>query len=218
MTAGLRTGDLHVLQWSGFDTEGGAFTWGTAPRRKTARPQRIAVPEALSPILRDWWERQGMPSVGLVFPALRGKRAGEGTKTRVSHADALRRDLQAAFKAYRAQHAELGNAVLDEVVPGEASPRWAELFKETELTRPVDFHSWRRRFVQVLSDIGMSAQQAQKLAGHADLSAHERYLRTSARLLEIPNEAMPDLSLRVLPQSLPKPETTFTVFQRATQD
>jgi integrase len=181
-----------------------------APRKKTARPQRIAVPETLRPILRDWWERAGRPSAGLVFPALRGKRAGEGTKTRVSHAAGLRRDLKAAFKDYRKQHARLGEAALDTVVPAEGSQRWRELFEETDVTRPVDFHSWRRKFVQALADMGMSAQQAQKLAGHADLGAHERYLRTSARLLEIPTEALPDLSSKVLPQFWAKPSEPVT--------
>jgi hypothetical protein len=77
-------------------------------------------------------------------------------------------------------------------------------------TRTVDFHSWRRKFVQALADMGMNAQQAQKLAGHADLSAHERYLRSSARTLEIPDEALPDLSSMVLPQVWAKPLAPVT--------
>ena len=64
MFGGLRTGDIHALQWTHFDTSStpelaGAFTWGMALRRKTARPQRIEVPESLRPILRDWWTRAG---------------------------------------------------------------------------------------------------------------------------------------------------------------
>jgi hypothetical protein len=59
----------------------------------------------------------------------------------------------------------------------------------------VDFHFWRRRFVQALADAGMSAQQAQKLAGHADLSAHERYLRTTSKTLVIPEAALPQLGV-----------------------
>jgi integrase len=202
---GLRTGDLHSMKWTGFDVEQGGFAWGIAPRKKTARPQRIAVPDSLRPILRDWWERQGKPTMGLLFPTLRGKRAGQGEKHGVSHAAAMRRDLQAAFTDYRDEHAVLGKDALDATVPAKDSARWRELFEETEETRPVDFHSWRRRFVQALADMGMNAQQAQKLAGHADLSAHERYLRSSARTLEIPSEALPDLSSRVLPHRWTKP-------------
>jgi len=209
MFGGLRTGDLHVMKWSGFDLptkpDELGFAWGIAPRAKTARPQRIAVPESLRPIIHDWWQRQGRPTMGLVFPALRGKNAGEGAKQGVSHAAAMRRDLQAAFKDYRAKHSRLGTEILDATVPAKDSVRWRELFEETAETRPVDFHSWRRRFVQVLADIGMSAQQAQKLAGHADLSAHERYLRTSTRTLEIPTAALPDLSSEVLPHRWAKP-------------
>jgi integrase len=201
MFGGLRAGDIHSLDWTRFDTKNGAFTWGIAPRRKTARPQRITVPESLRPILKDWWMRAGKPSEGLVFPALRGKRAGVGEKIRVGHAAALRRDLKAAFKAYREVNANLGPAVLDTIVPAEDSPRWVELFEETELTRPVDFHSWRRRFVQALADTGVNAQQAQKLAGHADLTAHERYLRSSAKTLTIPAGALPLLGVSWKPSS-----------------
>jgi len=49
------------------------------------------------------------------------------------------------------------------------------------------------RCVQALANMGMSEQQAHKLAGHADLGAHERYLRNSAATLEIPEAALPRL-------------------------
>jgi len=194
---GLRTGDLHALKWSGFDTTNDAFTNGKALRQKTKRPQTIEVPEMLRPILRDWWERQGKPASGLVFPCLRGKRAGEGTKIGVSHADALRRDLARAF----------GIEVLNTTsgkweVARDMSDRERELLEETEFTRPVDFHSWRRAFVQALADMGMSAQQAQKLAGHADLSAHERYLRNSTKTLTIPEAALPRLGVSWQPSTI----------------
>ncbi len=208
MFGGLRTGDVHALNWEHFDTNQGAFTWGMALRRKTARPQRIEVPQALRPILRDWWARGGKPTSGLVFPALRGERAGIGSKTGVSHAEAMRRDLQAAFIAHRKANPNVPADILDSFCPAKDSARWLELFEETEFTRPVDFHSWRRKFVQALADMGMSAQQAQKLAGHADLSAHERYLRNTTRTLVIPSEALPDLTPRVLPQARPKLENT----------
>ena len=142
----------------------GAFTWGMALRRKTARPQRIEVPEVLRPILRDWWVRAGSPLAGLVFPSLRGDRAGEGIKLKVSHAG----------EAHRKANPDAAPEVLDAYAPAKDSPRWAELFTETEFTRPVDFHSWRRAYCQSLANIGLSAQQAQKLAGHANLAAHER--------------------------------------------
>ncbi len=184
-----------------------------ALRKKTARPQRIEVPESLRPILRDWWTRAGKPTTGHVFPPLRGKRAGKDektgvthAKTGVSHAEAMRRDVQAAFTAHRKANANVPAEVLDTFCPAAKQPRWIELFEKTEFTRPMDFHSWRRKFVQALADMGMNAQQAQKLAGHSDLAAHERYLRTSARTLQIPSGALPDLTTRVLPQAQPKLE------------
>lgn len=97
MFGGVCTGDLHALDWQALDIEEGGFSFGWAPRKKTARPQLLEVPEMLRPILRDWWKRQGKPKAGLVFPALTGKEAGVGPKTGVSHAEALRRDLLRAF-------------------------------------------------------------------------------------------------------------------------
>src|SRR5690606_1828626 len=110
MFGGLRTSDLHALRWDGFDLPAvldggqaaGGFETGIAPRvkgsrrAKGGRPQRLAVPAMLRPILRDWWEHHGRPREGLVFPARRGARVGE-VKRQVSHAGALRRDLRRVF-------------------------------------------------------------------------------------------------------------------------
>lgn len=73
------------------------------------------------------------------------------------------------------------------------TPRELELLVETEFTRPVDFHSFRRAFCQSLAATGLNAQSACALAGHASLSAHERYLRNTTRTLEIPAAAVPQL-------------------------
>lgn len=199
---GLRTGDIHALTWEHFDlSNDGAFTWGMALRRKTARPQKIMVPEVLRPILKDWWTRAGKPTTGLVFPALKGKNAGKGAKNKVSHAHAMRADLKVAFKEHRKSNPEAPAEILDSYAPAENSPRWRELFEQTEFTKPVDFHSWRRKFVQVLGDIGLSAQQAQKLAGHANLAAHERYLQNTSKAATIPEAALPPLT-RIEPARL----------------
>ncbi len=208
-THGLRTGDMHAVKWEHFDTTlDGAFTWGIALRRKTARPQRIEVPEVLRPILRDWWTRADKPTTGLVFPPLRGKHATPDEKTgvyprakqHVSHAGAMRRDLQDAFEAHRKANPDAPAEVMDAFAPVKDSPRWTELFKETEFTKPVDFHSWRRAYCQSLANVGLSAQQAQKLAGHANLAAHERYLRNTAGVAVIPQDALPAL-VRVKPSA-----------------
>jgi hypothetical protein len=154
-------------------------------------------------------------AVAHVFPPLRGKRVGKDEetglgrqKTGVSHANAMRRDLKAAFIAHRKANSKLAAEILDTFCPAKDSARWNELFKESEFTRPVDFHSWRRKFVQALADMGMNAQQAQKLAGHSELAAHERYLRNTSGTLTIPIEALPDWTVReLLPRELPKLET-----------
>lgn len=173
---GLRTGDLHALDWSALDAAQGAFEWGWAPRKKTKRPQLLEVPPMLRGILRDWWERHGRPTSGPVFPTRRGKRAGE-KKGKVSHAKAFRRDLRRAFGV------DVWDAEACEFKAARAlTRRERELFEETEFTLPVDFHSWRRAFTQALGDADVNAQQATALAGHASLAAHARYLASSGKL------------------------------------
>ena len=227
MFGGLRTGDLHTLRWESFDVAGG-FTWGFAPRAKTARPQRLPVPEMLRPIVTDWWQRQGRPTSGLVFPALRdGKhsKAGTGEKHDTSHAGAFRDDLKRAFGLLRL--VEHRRTVADRRCASgkrevayrsweparEMTPREVELFTETASTKPVDFHSWRRAFVQALADAEVNAQQAQALAGHSTMAAHERYLRSSVRNLEIPIAALPRLTVLDPADPIASPPSNgFSVF------
>lgn len=181
---GVRTGDLHALRWDDFDVEHGAFAWGYAPRQKTKQPQRLEVPELLRPLLHDYWERAGRPQLGLLFPTRIGERVGEQRRS-FSHAESFRRDLQAAFRAAPAEVA----------APRPGSQRWAQLFEEGSRTRPVDFHSWRRAYVQALADADVNAQQAAALAGHASLAAHAMYLGGSDRARRLPAGALPNLQL-----------------------
>ena len=210
MFGGLRTGDIHAVTWSNFDVVDGAFAWGVAPRQKTERPQKFDVPEELRPILRYWWELNGRPTEGPIFPALRGKRAGE-TKMGVSHAEGLRSDLRRCFglETWNPETRKW-EATKNRKMTG----RERELLVATTMTRPVDFHSWRRAFVQALANTGVTAQEAQKLAGHADLGAHERYLKSSTKTLVIPAAALPDLSSRVLPQAWAKLQNPKSTIQQ----
>lgn len=211
MFGGLRTGDLHALDWSALDVSGG-FRFGWAPRKKTARPQKLIVPEMLRPIICDWWERQGRPIAGLIFPALRGENAGVGAKKGVSHADAFRRDLKRAFGlelAVTRKKVEADGSitlVIDKWIDNpkrKMTPREVELFEETEHTRPVDFHSWRRAFVQALADAEVNAQQAAALAGHSSLQAHAMYLNSTAKARELPAGALPNLRVATVNDDLP---------------
>lgn len=195
---GLRTNDLHKLTWQAFEIGAGEFARGWAPRVKTRRPQLLEVPTVLRPFLRDWWERQGRPTTGPVFPALRGRRAGEA-KGKVSHAQALRRDLRRAF-GIETWNAEKRRYELTRAL----TPREVELFEPTEHTEPADFHSWRRAFTQALANAAVNVQTSAALAGHASLSAHARYLANSGKARAIPEAALPDIQAT----SWPKPEAS----------
>lgn len=214
MFGGLRTSDLHAVQWEAFDTSnGGAFTWGLAPRKKGSRlakggkPQALVVPEPLRPILRDWWERQGRPTAGVIFPKRRGDEAlTREARKKMSHAKAFRRDLRRAFglEVFRQTGVDRkGNPVGDWEPGREPTPRELVLFRDGEWTRAVDFHSFRRQFNQALADAGVNAQQAKALAGHASMAAHERYLQNTQKARTIPVEALPVLGVQAIgPQRL----------------
>ena len=197
---GLRWGDIRALRWENFDTSNGAFAKGWAPRKKTARPQALEVPAVLRPILRDWWERHGRPTAGLVFPARRGKRAGEERKAG-SMARALRRDLMRAFGIV----VPAANTLVRSNNRPDARPTWVEarpmtareveLFEPTTFTKPVDFHSFRRAFKQALADSGVDVQASMALSGATDMAAHARYLLNTAKLQRVPEAALPSFSI-----------------------
>lgn len=182
MLGGMRTGDLHALHWEMFDLDG--FEWCRVPRQKTKAPQLLEVPGMLRPVLAKWWELAGSPRTGVVFPTRHGKRAGE-EKRQVSHANRFRRDLMEAFKQARKRGVK--------GIPRPGSPRWIELFEKTPYTLPVDFHSWRRAYSQALADADVNVQTAAALAGHATLSAHNRYLQNVSKMRRMPEKALPKI-------------------------
>jgi integrase len=73
---GMRTGDLHQWRWNMLDRV--HFAECIIPRAKKRTPQRLAVPDALAPFPRAWWERADKPEIGPVFPVRIGGRRGEG--------------------------------------------------------------------------------------------------------------------------------------------
>jgi integrase len=203
MYGGQRTGDLHGAEWGNLDAEDGRFAVGWILRRKTAAPQPVEIPATLRPILRDWWERAGRPTIGPVFPSLRGATAGQ-EKTRASHAKALRRDLRRAFGI------EVHDWVEVVRVDGrrDRKIRWRqarpltarerELFEDGRFTRKVDFHSWRRSFSQALEAAGVNLQTSARLTAHASLAAHQRYLDNVTKVQRIPVEALPSITTHVI--------------------
>ena len=206
MFGGLRTSDLHAIKWEQFDTD--AFEWGYAPRKKGStlarggKPQLLTIPEMLRPILRDWWERGGRKTSGLIFPKRRGEGVGVEGRIGSSHAQALRSDMRRVLGIDRSTARTIvrkfpnGSERTDTRMTWkrDARPMTARevvLFTETEFTLPVDFHSWRRSYNQALADAGVNAQQAKALAGHSTLAVHDRYLQNSEKARTIPAAALP---------------------------
>ncbi|HKY37157.1 MAG TPA: hypothetical protein VJN18_14530 [Polyangiaceae bacterium] len=208
MFGGLRTSDLHAVRWESFDVAGGAFAWGYAPRKKGSRlskggkPQLLTVPAMLRPILADWWQRQGRPTAGVIFPKRRGDEAIERkARKKMSHAKALRGDLGRAFGLelwHETGTDRKGNPVGFWEPGREPTQREIMLLTDTDQTARVDFHSFRRHFNQALADAGVNAQQAQALAGHSSLAAHERYLKNTSKARTIPDEALPALGVSTI--------------------
>jgi integrase len=163
---GMRTGDVHAWSWQDVDLVG--FTKCVVPRVKTGQPQELLIPEVGRLVLEGWWRECGCPTSGPVFPARRGARAGEHKK-KASHAHRLRKAL---LRAGVGRH---------------------ELHVDTATTRRADFHSFRRAFSTALANVGANVQLASRLAGHADLSAHNRYLMESEPMRTIPEAAVPKL-------------------------
>jgi len=205
MFGGLRTGDILALRWEAFDTAEGAFTRGWAPRKKTARPQPLELPEVLRPVIRDWWERHGRPQSGLIFPVRVGNRAGEGRKT-ASFAAALRRDLRRAFGVDEPRMLPVvrkfpnGKQRQDTRITWQAdarpmTARERELFAESAYTRPLDFHSFRRQFKQSLADAGIDIQTSMALSGATDPSAHRRYLANTTKARHLPEATLTSFSI-----------------------
>jgi integrase len=75
---GMRTSDLHAWLWEHIDTR----TWATSyvPRPKTDKDEddssRHAIDHQLAHVLRRWWEQEGRPLRGPVFPARTDGRSG----------------------------------------------------------------------------------------------------------------------------------------------
>jgi integrase len=195
---GMRTSDLHAWTWQHIDLD--RFASCTIPRSKTAAPEMLDVPEMLRPILRGWWERAGSPRAGAVFPVRRGERAGERKVRANSYAERLRRDL---FRAgvvrlppvevpavKQGQRTDLGKETRGTMfAPDPRDP----LYFETPVSRPVDFHSFRRAFNSALAGAGVNVQKAMKLAGHSDAKTHMGYVMDTPEMRTIPVAALPRL-------------------------
>lgn len=68
---GLRPGDLYHLTWSELSIQFGRLVKTPAKTQHHADPARITMdlPKELVEVLTAWWEQQGRPNTGLVFPS-----------------------------------------------------------------------------------------------------------------------------------------------------
>ena len=190
---GMRTGDLVTWTWEMIDTAD--FAACTVPREKTRHkrpPQRLAIPDVLRPWLRAWWEAQGTPASGPVFPRVKGRKRGEARASRgTSFAGPLRCAL---FAAGVRRHTCSGKAPKDGRTPDGIKPCCAafardELYNDTPNTRRANFHSLRRSFATSLAEAGVNVQQAMILTGHQDPSVHMRY--AASTMAHVPAAALP---------------------------
>jgi len=195
---GMRTRDLMAWDWSMLDLD--TFRVCLVARTKTGHPQRLEVPEIVAGPLRARWLGAGAPRSGPVFPIRKGKKKGEPRPARnVSFAAELRRDL---WRAGVRRHACTRPT---DAKPPRAGELCCEaglldpLFGEATLTRPVDFHSFRRSFSTALAEAGVPEQRAMHLAGHADGRAHARYVLETEAMMRVPPEVLPVLSVAADP-------------------
>ena len=169
---GMRTSELNRWAWTMVDREHFAdvtIRRAKAKRGIAGRVQRLSVPEPMRPFLRVWWQHQGMPEDGPVFPARRGLNKGGFKRARVGYAGRLRRALLRMGITRREIHAD------------------------TELTRRADFHSFRRAFSTSLAEAGVNVQTAMVLANHSDARVHALYVVRSDAMRVVPAACVPVL-------------------------
>lgn len=200
---GHRTSDLHAADYSDFDTR--SWQWCMVRRPKTDREgsrkgkrkgrrratrgyerQKITIPESVRGPLQAWWKKAGKPVSGPVFPLRRGDQVG-GRKTGkgISYAKALRFALWEA-RIYRPLPGF-------ELLVGDARKTKCALQTDTDESRAVDFHSFRRAFVTALANSGLNLQTAMAAAGHADPTTHGRYIQDG--VVTVPASALPQKSV-----------------------
>ena len=118
-----------------------------------------------------------------------------------SFAHTLRRDLRRAFGVDQPRMLPVIRKRADGELRPDTRITWVEdarpltdrereLFTETEFTRPVDFHSFRRQFKQGLADLGVDIQTSMTLSGATDPAAHRRYLNNTSKARQLPEGSL----------------------------
>lgn len=220
---GHRTSDEHAAAWQDMDLE--HFAWMKVRRPKTdqkvgqsARPGRLRSYERVThethpqhrPHLRAWWQKQGCPTSGPVFPrrrdAVRGGGKKGGQKGRgSSYAAALRRAVWAA-----GIYVPLPG--FDPAAPDKA---FCRLQTDTDTTRRLDFQSFRRSLVTALADAQVSEMDQLAVTGHTQVTTQLRHYMGQRRV-KVPASALPGGAVEEpAPQFSPEVMAAFEVLQRA---
>lgn len=213
---GHRTSDGHAGDWSHVDLVGFATmkvrrpkTDGQVGQRTGQRKTKTksyeyavhAVPEQYRPALRAYWESQGSPVSGPIFPLQRDAvskpmKMKDGRvieRTGVGKAGERKGPGTSYAKAFR-------KAVWEEEIysplpgfdPAKPDPKLCAFQTDTETTRRLTFHGLRADLNSALMEAGVTDDQRILILGHTQVSTgHKHYMKRV--LVEVPAAALPGL-------------------------
>lgn len=206
--AAHRTSDLHAEDWTHWDLEDFATCRVRRPktddepdargrtrrgRRKSERGGRRRqsrsyqwVEHTVSPLVakytRLWWQAQGCPRSGPVFPVRKGPRAGERKGKGTSYCQAYR---DAVWEA--GIHRPLPGF---ERAVGEQARRALDAYQtDTDTTRALDFHGIRAAAITALCEAGVSDLLLGPTVGHTQPKTSAGYVRRI--VVGMPEAALP---------------------------
>lgn len=167
---GMRTSDLRAWQWAHLDTT--TWGWADVPRPKTDRKAaRARAPGA--PHLGYRLERLELSPLAGAELATWWEAAGRPAAGPVFRFPPARKSFAADLRA----------ALLAAGVDRH------DLHHDTDRTRRVDFHSFRRAWATAIGAQGLNAQTAMLATGHKQMSTHMRYQRPE--VIAVPSGAVP---------------------------
>ncbi|MFM2416366.1 MAG: hypothetical protein RL385_1089 [Pseudomonadota bacterium] len=208
---GMRTAEISGLQWGRARFEDRSFdaleVIRYKTRRKAAKKASKAVSRQLYPLadtvlpmfLRFWFMRRAklegreLAENDLLFPVRRARRLTDSDKgsaadrvgerrAPTSFANALRRDVQAAFKAASEGFVP---GVSKTSVPADGSQRWRELFAGTDDRRALWFHN-ARNAAAVVAERHSRLESAAKFTGHASGAMLQHYREMAGEVDVVP--------------------------------
>lgn len=164
---GMRTSDLRAWAWTHLDLSG-AWAWADVPRPKTTKKARRGARGATHAL-----ERLALPPTVAAELATWWEATGRPVEGSVFRFPAARKSYAADLRA------ALLAAGIDR----------HELHHDTDRSRRVDFHSFRRAWATAIAGAGLNAQSAMQLTGHRQMATHMLYVVPELR--QIPTAALP---------------------------